>query len=196
MFLKPLRGTLVIFISFILSGCAAVPPVVSQGQLSNPAAIKHFELNGRIGIQHQNEGFSGNLHWQHQGLADEIQIYGPLGQMVVHIIKLPKQGVRLITSDRKEYSAADVETLTESIVGWRLPLQGLQYWVLGAAHPDSYAEIKRDDQQRPIQLFQSGWQVEIQRYQAESGLPDKLVLRYGDSLQIRLVIDRWSINPE
>jgi outer membrane lipoprotein LolB len=172
-------------------GCTTIspqPPVA----IEHLATIKKFELKGRMAIRHNGEGFSGSLQWQHQLTKDEVEIYGPLSQTIARISKDDKQ-VRLQTSDQKEFRANDVETLTENIVGWRLPLQGLQYWVLGLAQPGIPAEIKRDAQQRIIYLAQNGWRIEFQRYQIERGLPDKLTLRYGDDLEIRLVIDQWLI---
>jgi outer membrane lipoprotein LolB len=55
-------------------------------------------------------------------VSDEILLFTPLGQAVAEITK-DQEGVRLITSKLEAFYADDVESLTEEMLGWRLPLR-------------------------------------------------------------------------
>jgi outer membrane lipoprotein LolB len=102
--------------------------------------------------------------------------------------------VTLTTSDHKQYQASDVESLTEQVLGWRLPLAGLPDWVRGRAAPGVAAQTKLDKAQRLAELRQSGWLVEFLSYRDDSGVPQQLRLSRAD-VEIRLVIDQWRSAP-
>jgi outer membrane lipoprotein LolB len=100
----------------------------------------------------------------------------------------------LTTSDQKRYQAGDVETLTEQVLGWRLPLAGMHYWVRGRAAPGEPAQTQQNGLQRLAELKQSGWLVEFLDYAGERGLPSRLRLSRQD-MELRLVIDEWRAAP-
>jgi outer membrane lipoprotein LolB len=105
-------------------------------------------------------------------------------------------GALLITADGKEYRANDLELLARRVLGWDLPLEGLQYWVRGLEWPAlDAARREADDSGRPRLLKQGGWQVAYLDWSPAgvSGLPSKLDLT-GAGLRMRLVIDQWKID--
>ena len=95
----------------------------------------------------------------------------------------------LTTSDQKVYQASDAETLTEQVLGWRLPLAGLPDWVRGRAASGVPAQTRLDSSQRLAELTQSGWRVEFLEYKAAGGPPASLRLS-REYMEIRLVIDQ------
>lgn len=184
------------FLALALAGCATLPPpspLPSAARLETPLQIKSFHLSGRIGTKYQGEGFYGNLRWRHSPSADEIFILSPLGQGVAQIVQ-DASGVTLTTSEPRVYHAEDAEDLTMEVLGWRLPLAGLRYWVLGLAAPGSAAAVSRDASGRPARLVQDAWQIDYQGFEAVRGvsLPRKIEMRRGE-LEIKLVVDRWDI---
>jgi outer membrane lipoprotein LolB len=146
-----------------------------------------FELVGRVAVRYGSEGASGRIEWRHSFTDDELLITSPLGQGIARLTRYGTE-VKLVTADQKEYAASDAESLTESVLGWRLPLAGLPDWVQGRADPARPAQLARDVQSRLSELIQDDWRVEYQEY--DGARPSKLRLSRAD-LEIRLVVDEW-----
>ena len=176
----------------VLAGCAAMPEASLQTRAPFVSALQNelFQLAGRVGVKYDDQGFSGNMRWQHRAQSDEILILSPLGQGVAQIVQ-DSTGVSLTTSDQKIYHAQDAETLTDEILGWRLPLAGLRYWVVGRAAPGN-AEMEHDQAGRVSRLKQDGWQIDYLSYRETNGvtLPQKLIMQRGN-LEMKLIIDSW-----
>ena len=114
-------------------------------------------------------------------------ISSPLGQGIARITRHGGK-VKLVTADQKEYTASDAESLTERVLGWRLPLAGLPDWVQGRADPARPAQSVNDARSRLSELRQDAWRVEYREY--EGGRPSRLRISRAD-LEIRLVVDEW-----
>jgi len=181
----------------LLWGCAELP--VPPPELESAARPKAdsgadglFRLAGRIAVSHNGESFSGSLRWSHAAGEDEIFILSPLGQGVARIVS-NSAGASLETAEGRGYRASDVESLTEEVLGWRLPARGLQYWVMGRPAPDGVVEGEMDDNLHFRTLRQDGWRVDYLGYRLVQGtlLPAKLEVALGERLRVRLVIDDW-----
>ncbi len=176
-----------------MAGCAAVEPRATVERPAGAAAEglpRQFELFGRIAVREGERGFSGNLRWQHQPERDELLLLTPLGQGVAHILRQP--GEARLTAGEARHTAPDAETLTEQLLGWRLPLSGLAWWALGSNAPGSASRLELDAAGRIQRLDQDGWDIEYLRYVAVGGreLPGSLAARRG-GLEIRLSVDEW-----
>lgn len=177
------RLGLALVVLALIGGCASLP--AGPG---GSVAPDGFELTGRAAIRHASDGASVGIAWRHGAGTDDLLITSPLGQGIARISRRNGE-VRLVTADQKEYAASDAESLTEQVLGWRLPLAGLADWVQGRADPTRPARLTRDVQQRPSELLQDDWRVEYQDY--EGTRPSRLrISRPG--LEIRLVVDRWT----
>ncbi len=82
----------------------------------------------------------------------------------------------------------DVDALTEAVLGFRLPLDGLADWVRGRPSPGP-ADVERDSAGRVSRIAQSGWVVELLAW-GEDGRPSRLRLVYP-GIDIRLAIGEW-----
>lgn len=170
-----------IVLALALGACAQLP--------TGPRAPDvEFDLSGRLAARYGEESFTGNLAWRHAPSADEMLISTPLGQGVARIAR-EAGTVSLTTAERREYRAADAESLTEQVLGFRLPLAGLADWVRARPSPGTPAEIERDAEGRPSRLRQGGWQIEYQGY--AEGLPSRLRLTFP-GLELRLAVSRWN----
>jgi len=187
----------------LLMSCATLttqPTIVKTVFLEPAADLKNavapgFELLGRVSVRNENQRFSGNVHWQHTIQEDTILLLSPLGQAVAEINK-NDAGVSLVTSKQEAFYARDVEDLTAEILGWRLPLSGLQYWIQGQHSPLSAASVDLNGEDRIIAIRQDGWQVLFARYYTNlsdqaSAHPRIIELQFED-LSIRMVIDNWT----
>ena len=167
-------------IAFLLAACAQV-------QLKQAADIE-FDLSGRIAARYASDSFSGNLAWRHARLSDEMLISSPLGQGVARIVR-EGDGVMLSTAEPRDYRASDAESLTEQVLGFRLPLAGLADWVRARPSGDSVAKLEKNADGRLASLEQKGWKVEYLEYAGD--LPSRLRLTYP-GIELRLVISRWN----
>jgi outer membrane lipoprotein LolB len=209
--------SLFLFAPSFLAGCALTPPAQKNNVASTvfiapvpgstDARSASFLLTGRAAVKGGKESFSGGVQWRHTGGGDEILLLSPLGQALAQI-QLDPDGASLTTSEHQSYYAADVESLTEQVLGWHLPLMGLQYWVQGANSPATGAEMDMDSDGQVVAIRQDGWNIDYANYfpatetyvaqtgtqaraQAQAARPRLLLLKRGD-LQIKLVIDRWN----
>ncbi len=159
---------------------------------SAPAA--DFNLLGRISIQSRNQNFSGSFRWRHLAIGDEILLFTSLGQTIAEIAR-DHNGFRLITAKLEAFYANDAESLTEEILGWRLPLNGLQYWIQGIHSPVTVAEKDLNNKNQVIAMRQDGWVIQYLSYMPTQpnvpAFPRVLSLNYED-LKLRLVIDNWN----
>ena len=142
-------------------------------QLQTAGEKSLFELNGRIAARYGQESFSGNVAWRHAERFDEMLLSTPLGQGVARIVR-EGDAIILTTAEPKEYRARDAEALTEQVLGFRVPLEGLAHWVLGQPAP---------------QLEARGWKVEYQDRDAD-GRPTRLRVTYP-GIELRLAISEW-----
>jgi outer membrane lipoprotein LolB len=157
-------------------------------QLLLPAEDFQFELAGRIAVRFRDEASSGNISWRHGHSGDEVLITTPLGQGVARIVRAGGSVV-LTTPDALEHRATDAETLTERVLGFRLPLDGLADWVRARPGGGPF-EARRDTNGRLAELQQSGWRIEYLEWREDGRLPSRLKLSYP-GIELRFAIAEW-----
>jgi len=157
----------VVLLAAFLAACAQV-------ELKPPAGPLEFSLAGRIAARSGKEAFTGNISWRHAREGDEMLITTPTGQGVAQIIR-QGDAVVLKTSEPREYRAADSEELTERVLGFRLPIEGLAETVQGKPSPA---------------LEGRGWKVEYQEFD-EQRRPTRLRLTNAGA-EVRLAIHQWN----
>jgi outer membrane lipoprotein LolB len=165
-------------ILLVLAACA---------QLQTATEPAEFSLSGRLAARSGDEAFSGNVQWRHSAASDEVLITTPLGQGVARILR-KRDAVVLTTAESKEYRAADVESLTEEALGFRLPLAGLADWVRGRPSGGAPFQLRRGEDGRIRSLEQNGWKIDFTQY--EGALPTRLQLHYP-GVELRLAISEW-----
>jgi len=152
-------------LALALTACASL----ERSSIEKP----DFDLNGRIAVRYRDESFSANLAWRHARAGDEMLITSALGQGIARIVREGGE-VILTTAEPREYRADDAESLTEMVLGFRVPLEGLAQWVRGLPAPELEAR---------------GWKVEYQERDPE-GRPKRLRLTYP-GVELRLAISEW-----
>lgn len=153
-----------------------------------PVRDLQFELSGRIAAKYRDDAASGNIAWRHSADGDELLISSPVGQGIVRIVRAGGE-VTLTTADGREYRAADAESITEQVLGFRLPVAGLADWVRARPAPAPAPTLERRDAAgRLAELEQAGWRIEYLEY--VGALPARLRLSYP-GLELRLAISEW-----
>ena len=177
---NPILRALAIAAALAAAGCAELTARA-------PGESVEFEFNARFAARYRDEAASGQLAWRHDAARDEVLISSPLGQGLARVTRRDGR-VTLVTADDRRYSAADAETLTEEVLGFRLPLVGLAHWVRARPAAGAPAQSTYDAAGRLALLEQHGWTIEYQAY--EAGRPARLRLRYP-GLELRLAISEW-----
>ena len=193
-------ATLVIVL--LTSACATLPippsqlpttSAINQKHLATLSNIKAFALKGRLGVVTQKQGFSGGIDWQHQAITDNIDVFSPVGGEIANIAKTPN-GVTL--TDQKGYSvsAQDAESLTETTLGFRLPLTGLSNWAIGRPSASKIEAANWDETGRLTTLKQDGWDISYENYADIDGisLPKKILLK-SEKVNLKLLVETWDL---
>ena len=201
----------------LMSGCATTPSappspdsrpnystpsdlqIVSteaQQHQANLAHIVDFKINGRMGVQTQGYGVSGNIHWMHSKEKDAIDLYSPLGNKMAAIVK-NADGASLTSQDGTTIKAQDAETLTELTLGWRLPLSKLSDWIVGRPAQGIVSAFTFDEKGQASKFNQDGWEISYIQYQSESqpALPSKINLR-NPKMNVRIIIESWDTSSQ
>lgn len=168
-----------------LHGCAGLPAA------GKPAGmLQAFSLQGRVSVKYGDESLSGQLNWQAWAGGDEVLLSTPLGQGLASI-RRDEQGVSLSRPGEPPVRAENVEMLTLSELGFRLPLSGLRYWIQGRPDPARASEVSLNASGGVNRIFQDGWEIEYPEFAEHR--PRKIHVR-REGLEIRLVIDTWQAN--
>lgn len=189
--------------TLMLAGCAsqAIQPTQSSVPLAAShrfaalQAVQSFALEAKLAVQYAGKGYTARLEWQHSQTQDSMRIFSPLGQQVA-LIERDAQHVTLTDQTGKIHQANDVSSLTEQLLGWRLPLAGLSQWILGAPHRASPFQASYLEQGEPARLMQDQWQIDYDDYRQGSlpGVPFPLPhitrLQQQD-VRLKLVIQHW-----
>ncbi|MEO8717476.1 MAG: lipoprotein insertase outer membrane protein LolB [Burkholderiales bacterium] len=152
-----------------------------------PGESVEFELTARFAARYRDDAAAGQLAWRHDVARDEVLISSPFGQGLARVTRRDAL-VTLVTADDRRYSAADAETLTEEVLGFRLPLLGLADWVRARPAAGSPSQSTYAADGRLATLEQQGWRIDYLEY--EAGRPARLRLRYP-GLELRLAISEW-----
>jgi outer membrane lipoprotein LolB len=184
----------------LISGCATITPPstpptnasANQKHLASLANIKAFSLKGRLGVVTNPRGFSGGIEWQHEAINDNIDIFSPVGGKVANIAKNPG-GVTLTSQNGHTIKANDAESLTETTLGWRLPLSGLSDWAIGRPTTSKIEASSWDEQGRLLTLKQDGWDISYENYTENNStfLPSKVVLK-SEKVNLKLLVENWA----
>lgn len=155
-----------------------------------PASDADFELSGRIAVSYRDDAGSASIAWRHGRSGDEMLLTTPFGQGIARLVRAGDE-ITLTTQDGREFRAADAESLTEQVLGFRLPLLGLADWVRGRATSKpapAPTRERRDAAGRLTVLEQSGWRISYLDY--ADGLPSRLSLTFP-GLELRLAVSEW-----
>jgi outer membrane lipoprotein LolB len=185
--------TFALLLMLLFSACAAVPPKRLPAIAIDTPQVTAFNLAGRISVAQGENGYYGNLHWLREGNKHEIEILSPLGQVIARLCK-SASGYTLTTADQRVFQSNSSEELMHDALGFALPVQGLEHWIIGRAAPESRFDRENFPDGHIETLTQDGWKIVYADYLQPEGmnavLPKKITLR-RDDMVIKLVIDKW-----
>ena len=192
-------------VTVLFAACETTPEVVPVDdpervwaeRQARLAAIEQWTAFGKLGIQSPQDSWSASLTWRQDRDSYRLRLSGPLGQGLMELRGSPGL-VELHTSDDGVYRARTAEELMQTHAGWRVPLSGLRYWILGRPDPQArIVDLELDPGGRLAELHQLGWRIRYERYGEFDGLtlPTRLTLE-NRQLRAKLVIRSWRTGPD
>ena len=178
-------------LSLALAGCAP-GGLRGDSAIELPTPATSFDVAGRLSARHGAEALSANFHWHHSTEGDHLEFVSPLGQIVA-VLSGDPQGVRLEAADGRVVTAADWVALTELGLGWRLPVDGLAFWIQGAPRAGASFTAEAGEGGRAALLRQDGWTIVYLAYAPDENAlprPSRMTLSYPD-VELRLAVDSW-----
>ena len=210
--LAPL-GSLVILVACVSAPerpPAADPERAWETRQQMLSPVMSWEIQGRVAVKTADEGWQATVHWTRAAERHDIDLAGPLGSGRVRLSQ-DRSGAQLRDADQHTYHADSAQQLLYRVTGWDLPLDGLNYWVLGLPVPGVPWHEHLDAWGRLEQLQQLGWDIRFLEYLSEGGyeVPAKLFIKRSrvdekneatgarqpspqPTLELRLVIQHWS----
>lgn len=187
------RLLLFVFGLLALSACTAIGPPAGARLPIDRDSLQDFALVGRFSVRHEGKAYVGGIHWRHVGDRDELVLSSPLGQALAEIVS-DTGGASLTAGDGRSQSAANVDSLLQTMLGYPLPLDRLVNWLRGR-HANA-GTLTTDPQGRPLHLRQEDWRIDY-AYDGDDpqALPDRLFIEREGSVQLRLRIDEWQALP-
>lgn len=156
------------------------------------STVTQWEIKGRVGVFNEEESWHANLYWRQAGDMFHIRLIAPIGQKSLDI-EGDRHHAVIRDSGGRTARGADIESLVEKQLGWRLPLYSLLYWIKAVpdrTHPIDEFRLSEDGYLEKIK--QSGWSAEFRKYrpQGEVVLPVKIFMENED-FKVRVVIREW-----
>lgn len=192
---------LVALLVLMLVGCAPSPkkPVPPMGEKPSwqqhqkeIQAIDQWKAKGRLAVTQGKKGGNASFIWQQAGDRFHIKLHGPFGAGSVMISGNPHQ-VHAQEANGKHHQARTPEELMEKLVGWYVPVSGLEYWIRGIPVPDMKAShFVYNDQGYLKQFNQNGWTIRYDEYVFEPLCLPKRILLHNQKLKVKLIITSWS----
>jgi outer membrane lipoprotein LolB len=114
----------------------------------------------------------------------EIELVSPLGNTLASARSGP-DGAVLRTADGRSWQAADAGALTETVLGWRIPIDRLPDWLEGRIA----VVTEREDgaSARPLAGTDAGWQLRVEQWDTSS--PRRLYIVFPERVKLRLIVD-------
>jgi len=188
-----------LLVVMLLSSCASKPPgqvgLNNWQQQQQINAISNWSVKGRIGVKTLDDGFTSNLNWQHHPDKQNFKIYGSLGQTYAELQQYGDM-TKLVLSDDKIYESTDAETLVRDVLGYSLPIEQLQYWILGLPYPDGKNDLTFDELGFLTGIRFQQWHITYKKYKqyddfGDLYLPSKIIVT-NQQVSLRLSLRDWS----
>ncbi len=157
------------------------------------AALESWDIHARAALTLKGEAYNIGLNWERDSNRLMLLLEAPFGQGVFRIDGDVGGPYRLRLPDGQIFTNATPEALLEDVIGWSLPIGGLEYWIRGIPQPGSDYSHRLDAGGRARSIRQDRWDIAYLDYfaaQPEPQLPRRIKLS-RDELTLKLVIERW-----
>ena len=157
------------------------------------AAHDQWDLHARAVVTRPGEVYNIGLQWRRAPDEWLILLEAPFGQGVIRIETGTAGLYRLSLPDGRIFLNHSPEALLEDVIGWSIPVSGLDFWIRAMPRPGANYSKRIDRAGRTRDITQDDWSIEYLEYfpaAERPSLPRRLRLAHED-LQLRLAIDQW-----
>ena len=155
------------------------------------AEVDSWDLHARAALTLEGEAYNIGIRWQRDRERFMLLLEAPFGQGVFRIRAGNGGYYRLQLPDGQEFVNTSAEALLEDVIGWSLPISGLEYWIRGLPRPDSNYSHRLDGAGRAREIGQDRWAIDYLDYFSPAPqLPRRIKLAH-ERLTLKLVIERW-----
>lgn len=155
--------------------------------------LEVWYASGRLAVSARKKSLNATVRWNQNAEKYTIHLSGPLGFGGAKLVGVP--GHVTLDADGKEHSATTPEALLAKVVGWKIPVVGLKFWLMGLIAPGlQIHDVRFDDSGRLEYLRQSGWEIRFLRYMATDSLdmPAKIFMD-SPGLKVRIIVHAWGL---
>ena len=155
--------------------------------------VEQWDMHARAAVALKGEAYNLGLQWQRQSDRFLLLLEAPFGQGVIRIDSAPGVLYRLQLPDGRIVLNQSPEALLEEVIGWSIPISGLEYWIRGIPRPDSSHSRRLDKAGRARTIEQDHWDIDYLDYfepQDQPQLPRRIRLA-REGITMKLVIERW-----
>ncbi len=155
------------------------------------AAASSWRMQGRLTIDTGARAAPGRFSWIQEGDVSTLLVRGPLGGGVLEVTGSPDEMVMTARGERRVLT--DPEADLSALLGWWMPVESLDAWLLGLPDARYPAETRVGRADVLERLEQRLWRVEYERYQLIDGIlvPQRIRMTH-ETLDVRVTIDDWS----
>lgn len=191
-----LRTALLLPVLAQLGGCFFVdwftlpskPKPVTAAQVP-----KHWNMAGRIGVIHGDEGWHGNLNWVQKDASFNASIAGPFGSKAAEFIG-SGDVLQLRAPTGEMVDGEKLATWQEKNFGGPMPIKALPYWIHGLASPDIKGAIVKGKDGSVDEIAQGGWVIRYSRWTEfnKQYMPAKIDLSKA-GVKMKLILDDYKV---
>jgi outer membrane lipoprotein LolB len=193
----------------MVAGCASIsaPPgpdtSAAVAKRTTPARSYHdeIELGGRLSARYQHNGdeqaVHGSFTWAQSTERTVVTLLSPLGQTIA-VINITPELSTLSQAGHAPRTAADVDALAASALGWPLPISGLRGWLQGFARDaDGRHFVAMPQADTSGVTTGDGWRIQYSNWldNGEEHYPKRIDLErstvQAGNVALRFVIDTW-----
>lgn len=198
----------------VLVSCATMKPPLPEEEkvdvvpvITEPAGwaaekrkrqqLNMWEIRGRLGVQTATNGGSMDIIWKQSNDEYSIRLIAPMGAGT-HLIQGNSQYAEIRYSDGSTRYVDNIEEVLSYVLDVDLPASAIKDWVRGI--PASSLPVDRiswNEQGLPERIWQSGWNVEMNKYLGNAMLlPHAIYVsrENNDKLDVRLALRQWLID--
>ena len=155
------------------------------------AAVDEWNLRARAILRLEGQAYPVGLNWKRNADRFMLLLEAPFGQGVIRIDRDAAGTYRLRLPDGRVFRNTSAEALLDELLGWSLPISGLEYWIRGLPRPGSDYTRRTAAAGATRSLRQDRWDIDyLDYFTAAPGLPRRINLG-RDGVALRLVVEHW-----
>ncbi len=171
--------------------CAVVALTAACASVSPPERSYAGRFSATTVLAAERQNLSGRFSLEIRGGQKTLDLATPIGTTLARV-EINEDGARVI-GQAQVIRGPDADALTEQMLGWRLPVNGLADWIEGRPAPGRPARVERNETGISL-IEQDGWTIRISEFFASESRPRRLSLERPTAgtrpaVSVRLILD-------